>query len=111
MTTPQLNAGQLTSPDELKQRLNQTHSDEERSLEQWLDINRSHEEAVQSEQRRLQRRLRRFLRATLVILALAIGSLPFVDALCAWPWTARLLIILAGVGLGIGPALVIREAL
>ena len=88
-----------------------TSPDEQRRLEQRLSINRQYQEALQSEQRRLRGALRRFLLATLAILAMAIASLTFVDVLCSWAWTARLLIILAGVCLGIGPASVIREAL
>ncbi len=88
-----------------------TFPDEQRRLEQRLTTNRRYQELFQSEQRRLRRALWRFLLATLAILALAIASLAFVDVLRGWVWTARLLIILTGVCLAIGPASVIREVL
>lgn len=88
-----------------------TFPDEEQRLDQRLNLNRRYQEALQGEQRRLRRALWRFLLGTFAILAIAIASLTFVDVLCGWAWTARLLIIMAGVCLGIGPASVIRETL
>jgi hypothetical protein len=100
----------LTAPEDLDQRLNQARTDAEERFEPQLAIQHKAEAVCQSLQRQLQRTLRRFLLSTLAILVLAIIGLVFADALSSWPWTTRLLVMLAGVGLGVGPALVIREA-
>lgn len=66
--------------------------------------------AVPVEQRRLMHALYRFLGVTLAILVLAIVGIPFVGALHTWPWTVTILIMLASLSLGVGPAYVVREA-
>jgi hypothetical protein len=106
----EVEAAQLTSQEALEQRLNQVRADAEGRFELQLTIQRHGEAAYQSLQRQMQRTLARFLLGTLAILVLAIVGLVFADALASWPWTTRLLVMLAGVGLGVGPALVIREA-
>jgi hypothetical protein len=67
-------------------------------------------ESLRKEQQRLIRALCIFLAVTLTILILAIIGVPFVGALCTWPWTVTILIVLASLSLGIGPAYVVREA-
>ena len=66
--------------------------------------------AREDTQPRLMRALQRFLGVTLTILVLAIVGIPFVGALHTWPWTVTILIMLASLGLAIGPAYVVREA-
>jgi hypothetical protein len=70
-------------------------------------------EALPGEQRRLMGVLQRFLRRTLVILALAIIGLVFANALNAWVvtrWLLRLLIIVAGILLWRDTYSAVREA-
>jgi hypothetical protein len=69
--------------------------------------------AIPGEQRQLLEVLQRFLRRTLVILALAIGGLILADALYTWVvtrWLVRLLIIFAAYRLWRDTATVVREA-
>jgi len=69
--------------------------------------------AIPGEQRQLMDVLQRFLRRTLVILALAISGLVVADALYAWVltrWLARLLVLLAAYRLWRDTAAVVREA-
>ncbi len=62
-----------------------------------------------SEQQRLMRALKYFLGGTLAILVLTIVGLVFVDELRTC-WATPWLLIGASVGLGIGPAYVVRQA-
>jgi hypothetical protein len=69
--------------------------------------------AIPGEQRQLMDVLQRFLRRTLVILALAISGLVLADALYAWVltrWLTRLLVVLAAYRLWRDTAAVVREA-
>jgi hypothetical protein len=69
--------------------------------------------AIPGEQRQLMNVLQRFLRRTLVILALAISGLVIADALYAWVltrWLTRLLVLLAAYRLWRDTAAVMREA-
>jgi hypothetical protein len=69
--------------------------------------------AIPGEQRQLMDVLQRFLRRTLVILALAISGLVVIDALYAWVltrWLTGLLIIVAAYRLGHDTYAVVREA-
>jgi small-conductance mechanosensitive channel len=73
----------------------------------------SQRRAISGEQERVIGVLRRFLRRTLVILALAIVGLVFADILNAWVVTAviaRLLIAFAGYRLSRDTYSVVREA-
>jgi hypothetical protein len=70
-------------------------------------------EAIPSEQRQLMDVLQRFLRRTLVILALAISGLVVADALYSWVltrWLTGLLIIVAAYRLWRDTAAVVHEA-
>jgi hypothetical protein len=58
----------------------------------------------------LRRALVVFLLGTLAILVLAIAGLAFVEMLCALARTVRLWMILASLGLGIGPTVVVCNA-
>ena len=51
-----------------------------------------------------------FLLVTLAILVCAIIGLAFVDTLCTWRRSVRVGMILASLGLGIGPTVVIWHA-
>jgi hypothetical protein len=69
--------------------------------------------AIPGEQRQLMEVLQRFLRRTLVILALAISGLVVIDTLYAWVltrWLTGLLIIVAAYRLGRDTYAVVREA-
>jgi hypothetical protein len=46
----------------------------------------------------------------LTILVLAIVGIPFVGTLHTWPWTLTILIIVASLGLGVGPAYMVWQA-
>jgi hypothetical protein len=75
-----------------------------------LKVEMTRFDALVGGQQQLMAVLSAFLIAALVILVLAIVGLAFVDMPCAWSWTSRLLIILAGFGLGLGPAYVVCQA-
>jgi hypothetical protein len=51
-----------------------------------------------------------FLLGTLVVLALAIGLIPFAEALSTWVWPMRGLILVFGLWLGGAPAYVVLQA-
>jgi hypothetical protein len=82
----------------------------ERMLDLQLESIHNLRQIVGDERRRLIDRLAMFLLVTLAILTLAIIGLAFVDTLCAWVWTVRMCIILASLGLGIGPAVMVWTA-
>jgi hypothetical protein len=82
----------------------------ERGLELRLTSMDVHRHFIMDERKQLTKKLYVFLLVTLAILVLAIVGIPFVDSLKTWPWTVTTLIILASLGLGVGPFYVVREA-
>jgi hypothetical protein len=87
---------------------------EKPSMESWhqlrLTIIESRRLFFAEERRGLLRALVAFLLGTLTILVLAIVGLAFVDTLRAWGGTVRMGMILASLGLGLGPAVVVWDA-
>ena len=82
-------------------------------IEATLEPTLTHYDALAGRQRRLMCTLSRFLRRTLMILALAIIALAIARALSAWVltrWILWVLIILASVSLYRSTASVVREA-
>jgi hypothetical protein len=87
--------------------------DKLKSLVGRMDVALKQRRAISAERERVMGVLRRFLRRTLVILALAIVGLVFADILNAWVVTAviaRLLIVLARYRLSRDTYSVVREA-
>lgn len=77
-------------------------------LQLWfIDVRR---QRYRAEWQWLIPRLVTFLLVTLAILALAISGLAFVEPLRAWVWIMRAAVIMASVGLGIGPAVLLWNA-
>ena len=97
----------------VEQFIAQHRDDQLKSLAGRMDAARTRRTAISAEQERLMCVLKRFLRRTLVILALAIGLIVFAKAVSDWAvtaWIAPLLIILAGYRLGRDTYSVVREA-
>src|SRR5262249_36470985 len=67
-------------------------------------------EALPSEQGQLMDALVDFLLGTLAVLVLAIGLLPFAEALSTWVWPMRVVIIVMSLWLGCAPAYVVVQA-
>jgi hypothetical protein len=66
--------------------------------------------AYQTEQRHLIRALVIFLIGTFAVLAVAIGLIPFAEALSTWVWPMRGFILAASLWLGVAPAYVMLQA-
>jgi hypothetical protein len=83
-------------------------------MESWhqlrLTVMEHHRLEIAFASRVLRRALVVFLLGTLAILVLAIAGLAFVETLCALARTVRLWMILASLGLGIGPTVVVGNA-
>jgi hypothetical protein len=89
------------------------HDDKVRALVPKADATLKRWRAIPGDQQRVMGVLQRFLRRTLVILALAISGLVVTDALYSWVltrWLVRLLIIVAGYRLWRDTYAVVREA-
>jgi hypothetical protein len=80
------------------------------TLQKQIETTRTRLATVQSERRQLMDVLVTFLLGTLAVLVLAIGLIPFAEALSTRVWTMRVFITVLSLWLGVAPAYVVLQA-